>query len=145
MLHYGTAHRTTKQRRSEQRTPSNHVTSQPYTQPTVLHFNGEQIRNIIVCNAANIPARIASEMSAQVLYCYMSYCWQPHSCNNLFMKSKFNLLYSHSLGADGYFRLNTTSIEIWKWSLGTEEKRGTTFRSSIDEIFETLTWNNKTR
>jgi len=28
---------------------------------------------------------------------------------------------------------------------GTEEKRGTTFRSSTDEIFETLTWNNKTR
>ena len=27
----------------------------------------------------------------------------------------------------------------------TEEKRGTTFRSSTDEIFETLTWNNKTR
>ena len=26
-----------------------------------------------------------------------------------------------------------------------EEKRGTTFRSSADEIFETLTWNNKTR
>jgi hypothetical protein len=25
-----------------------------------------------------------------------------------------------------------------------EEKRGTTFRSSTDEIFETLTWNNKT-
>ena len=31
--------------------------------------------------------------------------------------------------------------EAW----GTEEKRGTTFRSSTDEIFETLTWNNKTR
>jgi len=29
--------------------------------------------------------------------------------------------------------------------LGTEEKRGTMFRSSTDEIFETLTWNNKTR
>jgi len=28
--------------------------------------------------------------------------------------------------------------------LGTEEKRGTTFRSSTDEIFETVTWNNKT-
>jgi len=27
--------------------------------------------------------------------------------------------------------------------LGTEEKRGTTFRSSTDEIFEKLTWNNK--
>jgi len=27
--------------------------------------------------------------------------------------------------------------------LGTEEKRGTTFRSSTDEIFGTLTWNNK--
>ena len=26
-----------------------------------------------------------------------------------------------------------------------EENRGTTFRSSTDEIFETLTWNNKTR
>ena len=31
--------------------------------------------------------------------------------------------------------------EAW----GTEKKRGTTFRSSTDEIFETLTWNNKTR
>ena len=31
--------------------------------------------------------------------------------------------------------------EAW----GTEEKRGTTFRSSTDEIFETLTGNNKTR
>ena len=31
--------------------------------------------------------------------------------------------------------------EVW----GTEEKRGTTFRSSTDEIFETLAWNNKTR
>ena len=29
--------------------------------------------------------------------------------------------------------------------MGTEEKRGTTFRSSTDEIFETLIWNNKTR
>ena len=29
--------------------------------------------------------------------------------------------------------------------LGTDEKRGTTFRSSIDKIFETLTGNNKTR
>ena len=29
--------------------------------------------------------------------------------------------------------------------LGTEEKRGTTFRSITDEIFETLTWNKKTR
>ena len=28
---------------------------------------------------------------------------------------------------------------------GSEEKRGTTFRSSTDEIFETLTWNNKIR
>jgi len=27
--------------------------------------------------------------------------------------------------------------------LGTEEKRGKTFRSSTDEIFETLTGNNK--
>jgi hypothetical protein len=27
--------------------------------------------------------------------------------------------------------------------LGTEEKRGITFRSSTDEIFEKLTWNNK--
>jgi len=27
--------------------------------------------------------------------------------------------------------------------LGTEEKRGTTFRNSTDEIFETLTWNKK--
>ena len=27
--------------------------------------------------------------------------------------------------------------------MGTEEKRGTTFRSSTDEIFETLTWNKK--
>ena len=27
--------------------------------------------------------------------------------------------------------------------MGTEEKRGTTFRSSIDEIFETLIWNKK--
>jgi len=27
--------------------------------------------------------------------------------------------------------------------LGTEEKRGTTFRSSTGEIFETLTRNNK--
>ena len=34
-------------------------------------------------------------------------------------------------------------IEIRKRSLGTEEKRGTTFRSSADEIFETPTWNNK--
>ena len=30
--------------------------------------------------------------------------------------------------------------EIWVL-----KKRGTTFRSSTDEIFETLTWNNKTR
>jgi len=29
--------------------------------------------------------------------------------------------------------------------VGTEEKRGTTFRSITDENFETLTWNNKTR
>ena len=28
---------------------------------------------------------------------------------------------------------------------GSEEKRGTTFRSSTDVIFETLTWNIKTR
>ena len=28
------------------------------------------------------------------------------------------------------------------WAL---KKRGTAFRSSTDEIFETLTWNNKTR
>ena len=28
---------------------------------------------------------------------------------------------------------------------GTEEKRGTTFRSSTDAIFKTFTWNNKTR
>jgi restriction endonuclease Mrr len=28
--------------------------------------------------------------------------------------------------------------------LGTEEKRGTMFRSSTDEIFETLNWNKKT-
>ena len=32
-----------------------------------------------------------------------------------------------------------------KKSLGTEEKRGITFRSSTDEIFETLTGNNKIR
>jgi len=30
--------------------------------------------------------------------------------------------------------------EAW---VGTEEKRGTTFRSSTDEIFETLTWKTK--
>jgi hypothetical protein len=29
--------------------------------------------------------------------------------------------------------------------LGTEEKGGITFRSSTDEIFETLIWNNKSR
>ena len=27
------------------------------------------------------------------------------------------------------------NIEIWKWSLATEEKRGTTFRNSTDKIF----------
>ena len=27
------------------------------------------------------------------------------------------------------------ALKIWKWSLGTEERRGTTFRSSTDEIF----------
>ena len=30
------------------------------------------------------------------------------------------------------------------WERG-EEKRGTTFRSSTDESFEILTWNNKIR
>jgi len=34
----------------------------------------------------------------------------------------------------------TRKIRIF---VGTEEKRGTTFRSSTDEIFETLTGNNK--
>jgi len=34
--------------------------------------------------------------------------------------------------------MNVSSIEILKWSLGTEEKRGTTFRSSTGEIFETF-------
>jgi hypothetical protein len=29
--------------------------------------------------------------------------------------------------------------------LSTEEKKGTTFKSSTDEVFETLTWNNKVR
>ena len=29
--------------------------------------------------------------------------------------------------------------------MGTEEKRGATFRSSTDEIFETLTGNNRTK
>ena len=29
--------------------------------------------------------------------------------------------------------------------MGTEEKRGTTFRSSTDEVLEKPTWNNKTR
>ena len=37
------------------------------------------------------------------------------------------------------------AMKIRKWSLGTEEKRGTTFRSSTDEIFKTPSWNNKTR
>jgi predicted SPOUT superfamily RNA methylase MTH1 len=41
--------------------------------------------------------------------------------------------------------LQPSSIQIWKWSLGTKEKRGTTFRSSTDEVFETLTWNYKIR
>ena len=40
-------------------------------------------------------------------------------------------------------KLRIHNIEIWKWSLGTEEKRGTMFRSSTDEIFETLTGNTK--
>ena len=31
------------------------------------------------------------------------------------------------------------------FSLGTEENRGTMFRSSTDEISETFTWNKKTR
>ena len=31
-----------------------------------------------------------------------------------------------------------SSIEIWKWSLGTEEKGETTFRSSTDEILRPL-------
>ena len=35
------------------------------------------------------------------------------------------------------------ALKIGKWSFGTEEKRGTTFRSSTDEIFETLTRNNE--
>jgi len=35
------------------------------------------------------------------------------------------------------------ALKFWKWSLGTEEKRGTTFRSSTDEIFETLSGDNK--
>ena len=38
-----------------------------------------------------------------------------------------------------------TALKFGSEGLGTEEKRGTTFRSSTDEIFETLTWNNKTR
>jgi hypothetical protein len=33
-----------------------------------------------------------------------------------------------------------TGSEAWVLN-----KRGTTFRSNTDEIFETLTWNNKTR
>jgi len=37
------------------------------------------------------------------------------------------------------------ALKFGSEGLGTEEKRGTTFRSSTDKIFETLTWNNKTR
>ena len=37
------------------------------------------------------------------------------------------------------------ALKFGNGSLGTEGKRGTTFRSSTYEIFETLTWNNKTR
>ena len=35
------------------------------------------------------------------------------------------------------------ALKFGSWSLGTEEKRGKTFRSSTDEIFETLARNNK--
>ena len=43
---------------------------------------------------------------------------------------------------------NTTAkaaLQFGSEGLGTEEKRGTTFRSSTDEIFKTPSWNNKTR
>ena len=44
-------------------------------------------------------------------------------------------------------RIHITAKAVLKF--GSEDwvlkKRGTTFRSSTDEIFETLTWNNKTR
>jgi len=43
-----------------------------------------------------------------------------------------------------YFIINITAKAALKFG-STEEKRGITFRSSTDEIFETLTWNNKTR
>ena len=35
------------------------------------------------------------------------------------------------------------ALKFGSEALGTEEKRGTTFRSSTDEIFETLTRNDK--
>ena len=48
--------------------------------------------------------------------------------------------------------LNLPPTNLWSLSISLplktfvpEEKRGTTFRSSTDEIFEILTWNNKTR
>ena len=40
---------------------------------------------------------------------------------------------------------NITAKAASKFGSEAEEKRETTFRSSTDEIFETLTWNNKTR
>jgi len=41
-----------------------------------------------------------------------------------------------------YFATNFV-LYIYIYSLGTEEKRGTTFRSSTDEIFEALTRDKK--
>ena len=59
-----------------------------------------------------------------------------------FLFSIFNRTFNDIKNSQHY---SYSGIEIWKCSLDTEEKRETTFRSSTDEIFETLTWNNKTR
>ena len=50
--------------------------------------------------------------------------------------NKETILRIHNFTAKAVLKFGS---EAW----GTEEKRGTTFRSSTDEIFETLTGNNK--
>ena len=48
-------------------------------------------------------------------------------------------------GAATLMPLDLHFVFVGVCSLDTEKKRGTTFRSSTDEIFETLNGNNKTR
>ena len=89
----------------------------------VNNFTGRDI--LAICNCKNIPtSKTYNKINGAI---------RRHFVKQMNKETKLRI---HNITAKA-------ALKFGSEALGTEEKRGTTFRSSTDGIFETLTGDNK--